>query len=114
MAFNLTEESAGDVLVLSVSGRLDSTTAPDFEQGLLGHLDRSQSRMVLDCTDLEYISSAGLRVILMGAKKAKLAGGQLVLCGLRESIREVLAISGFLTILSVRESRAEALALAGG
>jgi anti-anti-sigma factor len=113
MSLNLSTENAGAVLVISLSGRLDGTTSPAFEQGLLGHCAGSQPRIVVECADLEYISSAGLRVILTGAKRARLANGSLVLCGLRENIRQIFEIAGFLSILRVCQTRAEAVALAG-
>lgn len=95
--------------VLIATGRLDTGTAPEFEKQLLETLPQQPS-LVVDLSGVDYISSAGLRVVLMGAKRAKQAQGKLVLCGLSPAIREVFAVSGFLKILDVRETRDEAVA----
>lgn len=84
-----------------LSGRLDSATSGGFEKRLLELFETPGARVLLDFTALDYISSAGLRVILMGAKRAKQTQGRLVLCGLRPDVREVFEISGFLKIIDV-------------
>ncbi|HZU64181.1 MAG TPA: STAS domain-containing protein [Novosphingobium sp.] len=93
---------------LSLSGRLDSATANDLEQVLLPLFAAPAPTVLVDFAGLGYISSAGLRVVLMAAKRAKQAGGRLMLCGLSSAVREVFEISGFLKILEVSDSRAEA------
>lgn len=107
---NIETETADEALIIKPAGRIDSNTAPRFEQEVLGRIDGGQSRLVLDFSDLDYISSAGLRVVLMAAKRIKPLKGALALCGMGESIREVFEISGFLTILTVCADRDEALA----
>ncbi len=62
----------------------------------------------MDLEQLAYISSAGLRVVLMAAKRAKQSGGRLLLCGLSPAVRELFEISGFLKILEVCADRAAA------
>jgi|JFJP01.1.fsa_nt_gi anti-anti-sigma factor len=107
------ETQQNDLLIMSLTGRLDSTTSPDFEKQILSRLGE-HSHLVLDFSDLDYISSAGLRVLLLAAKKIKQASGSLILCALKEHLREVFEISGFLTILDVRPSLADALTGAAG
>jgi stage II sporulation protein AA (anti-sigma F factor antagonist) len=107
-------ERSGDVLVLLPQGRLDSNNAAAVETEILGHVSGGENRLVLDFSGLEYISSAGLRVVLVVAKRLKQAGGTLVLCALPAHIREVFEISGFLSILQATDTRAEALAAAAG
>ncbi len=99
-----------DIPVLAPNGRLDTGTAPDFEAALLSALS-SSSKLIVDLANVDYISSAGLRVVLMGAKRGRQAGGGLVLCGLAPSIRDVFAVSGFLKILRTAESREQAVEL---
>lgn len=106
------EESVGLVTVLGVKGRIDSTTAPALGQALAGTLAAAKTRLVLDLYGTEYVSSAGLKVLLVAAKKVDQAQGKLVLCGLNDRVREVFEISGFDTILTVCGQREEALALA--
>lgn len=108
----LREESVGPVTVLGVKGRIDSTTAPALGQALAGTLAAAKTRLVVDLYGTDYLSSAGLKVLLIAAKKVDQAQGKLVLCGLSERVREVFALSGFDTILTVCPHREEALILA--
>lgn len=96
--------------VLAPAGRLDANTSPEFEKMMLEELNRSPHGMVMDFSALGYVSSAGLRVVLLAAKKVKAAGGVFVLCGLAPTIAEVFRVSGFLSILTVDPDRAAALA----
>ncbi len=105
----VSEEKNENVLVLGLSGRLDSATSPQFEKQLLGHVSNGENRLVLDLSALEYVSSAGLRILLMGAKRTRQEAGTMVLCNLRPAIEEVLKMSGFLAILTVAPSREAAL-----
>lgn len=100
-------ESVGGAVVATVQGRLDSTNAPAIEAELLGRI--GGGGYVLDFTRLDYISSAGLRVVLVLAKRLKQASGTFVLAGLQPHIKDVFEISGFLGILDVASSRDEAL-----
>ena len=97
------------VVVVAVSGRLDSTTAPDLARGLEGPLAGSAPKLVLDLSSTEYVSSAGLRVFLKTAKAVEGAGGRFALCGVNDRVREILDISGFLAILTVCSTREAAL-----
>jgi anti-anti-sigma factor len=102
-------ERQGDTLVIAPAGRLDSNSAPEFERELNGHVARGERRVVLDLTQLDYISSAGLRVVLMLVKQLKAQNGRAVLCGMKPAIKEVFDISGFSKILQIVPSRGEAL-----
>ncbi|WP_019569944.1 STAS domain-containing protein [Thioalkalivibrio sp. ALE11] len=105
----LKEETVDGVRVIRPAGRLDSNTSPELEAALFAHLE-ADPRLVIRFADVEYISSAGLRVMLMAAKKVRQQGGQLVLCEIHEPIREVFEISGFLSILEVCDDRDAAVA----
>ncbi len=87
--------------VWQLSGRLDSNTSSRLEQPLLDEVTTPNSGVILECSGLQYSSSAGLRVILMAAKRAKQNDTALVLCSLQTNVREVFDISGFLNILTV-------------
>ena len=65
------KEKEGDVLIVNVSGRLDTATCSDFEGELLPAIDDGEHNVLIDCTMLDYISSAGLRVFLTAVKKMK-------------------------------------------
>ena len=94
--------------ILSLQGRVDSAVAKEFEEAVLGSF-KDGSRVIMDFSDLDYISSAGLRVILMAAKKLKSSTGILHLCAMKPHIQEVFDISGFSSMLSIKNSRTDAL-----
>ena len=89
----------GEALTLIVSGRLDTQTAPELEKELDSILS-DLKELTFDMTNLEYVSSAGLRVILK-AQKAMNAQGSMKLTGVNDSIMEVFDITGFLDILTI-------------
>ena len=88
-----------DSATLIVSGRLDTQTAPELENELDAVL-KGLKELTFDMTNLEYVSSAGLRVILK-AQKAMNAQGSMKLTGVNDSIMEVFDITGFLDILTI-------------
>ncbi|MBR5808694.1 MAG: STAS domain-containing protein [Clostridia bacterium] len=89
----------GEAVTLIVSGRLDTQTAPELENELDSVLSGIKE-LTFDMTNLEYVSSAGLRVILK-AQKAMNAQGSMKLTGVNDSIMEVFDITGFLDILTI-------------
>lgn len=89
----------GNEMVLTLSGRLDTTTAPDLEAVVQKELDGVES-LVIDFTDLEYISSAGLRVLL-AAQKIMNRQGNMVVRHVNATVREVFEITGFEDILTI-------------
>lgn len=103
-------EKFGDVLIASPKGQLNSTNAAAAEAELVQQVTQGERLLALDFSQLDYISSAGLRVVLVLAKRLKQADGKLVLFGLQPHVREVFEISGFLAILTVCDSRDQALA----
>ena len=106
---NITTRTERDVSVVALAGNLDSNSSPQAQQALDGILAGGAKKMVVDFTALDYISSAGLRVLLGTAKRLIGAGGALHLFGLNGTVREVFDISGFSTILAVYATEAEAL-----
>jgi len=109
----IAEEQLGAVLVIAPSGRLDSGTAKAFEDAVMKHFAAAGPATVIDLADLGYVSSAGLRVLLMAAKRAKVQNRKLALCGLSSSIREVFEMSGFTKLFDIVPARAEAVAKLG-
>ena len=91
-------------------GRLDSATSGELEALLVEQLDAGCNGIVLDLADLDYISSAGLRVILMTGKRLRAAGGRLVLARMRDSVRDLFEMSGFLGLFPLADSVEQALA----
>jgi stage II sporulation protein AA (anti-sigma F factor antagonist) len=108
---SLSHEKIGKVLVVSTAGQINSANAAQLESELLTIVEQGEHQWVLDMGQLDYISSAGLRVVLLLAKRLKQNAGRLVLCNLQPHVHEVFDISGFLSILTVVDTRATALAL---
>lgn len=103
-------QAGGDVAVLSPSGRLDSNTSKSFESELIPVVESGPGAVVVDLSNLQYVSSAGLRVLLVAAKRSKAGGGRLALSGMSDQIREVFDISGFSAIFTIFATRDEAVA----
>ena len=95
--------------VVSVSGRIDAITAPDFEKSLDELITAGEKSIVINLSGLGYISSAGLRSILSSAKKLKALSGEIMFTGLQGPVEEVFQISGFKSIFKIFSSEAEAL-----
>jgi anti-anti-sigma factor len=104
------KEKKNNTMVLSVAGRLDAVSAPEFESQVSGFIDQGEMQFVVDFQGLEYISSAGLRAILSPAKKLKAVKGSLVLANLTGSVKKVFEISGISTIIPLFDSVNEAMA----
>jgi anti-anti-sigma factor len=107
---DISRERDGEVVIVRLAGRLDSSAAAAAEEGLLVALGGVPPRLTLDMTGLSYISSAGLRVLLVVAKKVQQQHGKLALFGLSPNVREVFTVSGFDTIFSIAADSAAAIA----
>ena len=98
MHINKTQDSGK--ITLALDGRLDTTTAPQLQDTLLPAFDEAKE-VVLDFAKLAYVSSAGLRVLLMGQKSAKAKGASMALTGVSEEIMEVFEMTGFADMLTI-------------
>ena len=107
---DISQERDGDVVLVRLSGRLDSTAAPVAEESLSAALAGETPRLAIDMSGLSYISSAGLRVLLVVAKKVQQAKGKLALGGLGTNVREVFDATGFNTIFAIEADAAAAVA----
>ena len=97
----ISERKVSDVCVVGISGRLDSATSDGLGQRLHQLIDRGERRLVIDAETLDYISSTGLRVLLVAAKRLKSADGKIVLSSLKPHILEVFEIAGFTSIFPI-------------
>ena len=104
------EEKADGALVIAPVGRVDSVSSGELERHVVARLDAGARRVVIDMAGVEYISSAGLRVLLVAAKRLKPPVGALELCGLGPSVRTVLELAGFTSLFTIEPARAQALA----
>ena len=108
----ITKETIDGVVVVSPVGRVDSNSAREVEEALLPLFDAA-APVVVDFAKLNYISSAGLRVLLLAARRSKATGTPLSLAGMSTAVDEVFRISGFAKLFHIHANRAEALASAG-
>jgi anti-sigma B factor antagonist len=107
METNLTQ--SGDVKILNIAGSLDTNTAPELENEVNAILDTKVERLIFDLKDLAYVSSSGLRVFLMTAKKLMPNKGKLYLAAPNDTVKEILKVSGFDSIIPVSKDVEEAL-----
>ena len=105
----LETEQQGGALIMKIIGRIDGSNALELQDKVLEAAGECESSVVLDLADLEYISSAGLRVMLLLAKKLKSKKAQLVMCSVKGAVEDVLTISGFNAIISIYTDKASAL-----
>lgn len=96
-------------LVVVVTGRLDAVTAPAYVEVLREELAKGARRVVIDCSDLEYVSSAGLRAILLVSKDLDRIGGTQAYCGLSQQAKDLFKLSGFASIIQTHDTREAAL-----
>jgi anti-anti-sigma factor len=106
---DISEDRKADAVVLALSGKLDATTAKTFEDKILGVINSGAQRLVVDLALLEYVSSSGLRVFLLAAKRLQATDGKIAMCGLQDHIRQVFDLAGFSSILSIYSCRDEAI-----
>ena len=97
MTINITKENG--TTILSIEGRLDTTTAPQLEAEFKQSVNGVE-RLVLDFSNLEYLSSAGLRVLL-AAQKVMNKQGEMVIKNVNETINEIFEVTGFIDILTI-------------
>ena len=105
----LTEENVENCVVVSVSGRLDTTNYTQLDSKLNMLADEGKTRIILDCQEMDYISSTGLRILLVALKRLSATGGRFLLCGLQQGIREIFEISGFTRIFEIYQTREDAM-----
>jgi anti-anti-sigma factor len=101
-------------VVVAPTGRIDSTTSDRLERHLAGLVSAGERRVVVDFAGVEYISSAGLRVMLALAKRLKDARGAVALCGMGEPVRQVFSLAGFLPLFAIEPSRDAAVKRVAG
>lgn len=110
----LTVNKQKKTVIIELSGRLDSVTAPAFEQDIEAYSTSPANNLVIDFAELDYISSAGLRVILNTAKAFRVTPWTFSACRMQDHVREVFEISGFDNFITICDSVAECVRNQGG
>ncbi len=106
-------EPHNGTLVVAVEGRIDGANAMEFQRTVHTSLGENKGPLVIDCANLVYISSAGLRVILSFAKALQRRDGQFAICSLSAMIAQIFQTSGFDQIISIHAAREEAVRAVG-
>lgn len=107
MEFSETRQDGA--LILGIRGEVDSTTSPELEEKLIGLIESGERRFVLDFEGVDYVSSAGFRVLLKTIKDLKPKGGSLHVCSVKDYIKEVFDVSGFNAVIPLHGTVAESL-----
>lgn len=103
------ERNDGPVTIIAPKGHLDSLTSPQLQPKLLEVVKRG-GPIVVDCAELPYVSSAGLRVLMLAAKQGRSSGARIALAALQPTVRKVFDISGFSALFEIHETASEACA----
>lgn len=102
----LNDELVGDICVVTARGRLDGSTSALFAERLEKLIGAGQPKLLVDFSGIDFVTSAGLRVVLTVLKKVKAANGVFALCAVQAPVREVLDITGFTAMLRIHTDRA--------
>jgi anti-sigma B factor antagonist len=107
---NINQESDGDIVILALEGRLDTLNFALLEKEMKLLIEKSQKNIVLDCLDLDYVSSSGLRILLKSLKLVDTVQGRFTICSLQPQIVQIFKISGFDHLFEIYPGRKEAVA----
>jgi stage II sporulation protein AA (anti-sigma F factor antagonist) len=101
--------SEDGILTLTTNGRLDADTSGAFSDALNQFIDNGNHKIILDLAGVDYVSSVGLRALMLGAKRVAPHGGKIVICAPHARVRKLLELAGFTSILPIAGTRDEAL-----
>jgi len=107
---NITKKIEGNIVFLALEGRLDTLNFSILEKEMTLLLENNRKDIVLDCQDLDYVSSSGLRILLKSLKQADAVKGRLTICNLQPQIIQIFKISGFDHLFDIFPGRKEAVA----
>jgi anti-anti-sigma factor len=107
---HITEQVSNGVTILSINGRIDTLSGDQFQQKLLATIGDRPVRLVLDFAQVEYISSIGLRVLIVAAKRVSVVRGKMLFCGMGGLVREVFELAGLTAVAPFYPDREAALA----
>ena len=105
----ITHNMENEILIFAIKGRLDAATAPIAEETIKEKLAENTNRLLFDLSELEYLSSGGLRVILSAAKEIRRREGKVALAELKPYVYEIFEVSGFTDLIPIKETIEEAL-----
>ena len=106
--FEFSVEQEGDIYIVLIGGRVDATTAPTLEKKL-AKIEEIAMKMAIDFSQVDYLSSAGMRLLLVLTKKMGAKGGKVAYFGMADSVLEIIKMAGFERILKIFSNKSEAL-----
>ena len=106
---DIIEKRLNEIIIFKINGNLNSNTSPELEDKIFEAIKNDSKNMILDFENLDYISSAGLRVIMKAAKNLKKSEGMIVLCSMQDYVKEVFEIAGFDAYLPIVHTMDDAL-----
>ena|ERR1700733_10331748 len=109
MTVQVAEEQEGEVLVLRIEGRLDAASSPLLEKKVNTFVDEGKLKILMNFDHVEYLSSAGMRLLLSVSKKLKSKSGKMIIAGINDEVMEVIRMAGFDHILSISPTEGDAL-----
>jgi anti-sigma B factor antagonist/stage II sporulation protein AA (anti-sigma F factor antagonist) len=109
MTVQVDEAQEGEVLVLRIEGRLDAASSPFLEKKMNTYVDEGKLKILMNFDQVEYLSSAGMRLLLSVSKKLKTKSGKMVIAGINADVMEVIRMAGFDHILSISPTEGDAL-----
>lgn len=113
IGLNVSIEEKDKCKLVRLAGRLDATTTPALEGKISKVLDQNKQFMLMDFSKVDYLSSAGMRLLLSATKKLKAHGGKLVFCSMSDEVMEIIKMAGFERILAIYPSEEAALKACG-
>lgn len=103
------EESRGDILILRISGRLDAISSPKAETLVFNHVNEGRYKLLFDFRGVDYLSSAGMRMLLSVTKKLKTLSGKLVMFSVSSNVMDILKMSGFDHVLEIVQTEEDGI-----
>jgi anti-sigma B factor antagonist/stage II sporulation protein AA (anti-sigma F factor antagonist) len=106
---NVKEEQRGDLIILRLKGRLDAISSPGIEKQVFENINNGWHNMLFDFSEVDYLSSAGMRMLLSTTRKLKTLSGKLIVSNVNVNVMDVLKMSGFDHVLEIAQNEEEAL-----
>lgn len=113
IGLNITAEQSGGTHILRLGGRVDAVTTPALEREVARLLEGERVKIILDFSKVDYLSSAGMRLLLSATRKLKGKNGALALCDINEEVMEILQVAGFERVLAIFPNEKDALKALG-
>lgn len=109
LGLNIAVEEVGGRCVLRLEGRIDAVTSPSLDREITHLFDTGHKRLLLDFLKVDYLSSAGMRLLLSSTKKFKGAQGHFALCNLDDEVMDIIKVAGFERVLRIYSNEADGL-----